>query len=101
MTGARPPGQGPQNPDWTDDETARLLELWPTGLSTAKIGKEIGRSKHAVVSKVDRLGLPDRPSPIPQRPDPNSKVRKRLARGFVRRGQSTLPPLASEVSDAS
>ena len=94
-----PHHKGPAD-EWPDEAVAELRRLWDTGMSIAKIGGELGRSKNAVAAKADRLDLPARPSPIKQSPDPGSKVRKRLARGAIRRGASTLPPLPSEVPDA-
>jgi GcrA cell cycle regulator len=49
---------------WTEEEQARLEELWAQGLSTAAIGREMGRSKNSIVGRVGRSGLPRRASPI-------------------------------------
>lgn len=49
---------------WPAELTEQLRELWPTGKSTAAIGRVLGVSKNAIVSKSRRLGLEARPSPI-------------------------------------
>jgi GcrA cell cycle regulator len=51
-----------ENP-WSDDEQAKLRELWALDMSTAEIGRQMGRGKNSVVGKAHRLGLA-RPSPI-------------------------------------
>ena len=46
-------------PSWTDEQTAELKRLWIANeLTTAQIGKRIGKNKNAVIGKADRLGLP-------------------------------------------
>lgn len=50
--------------DWTEENVARLRELWEQGLSTAEIGRQLNVTKNAVVGKAHRLGLKARPSPI-------------------------------------
>ena len=49
--------------DWPNRD-ARLAELWMEGHSTAEIGRRLGVSKNAVVSRTHRIDLPGRPSPI-------------------------------------
>lgn len=49
---------------WPAELTEQLRKLWPTGKSTAAIGRVLGVSKNAIVSKSRRLGLEARPSPI-------------------------------------
>lgn len=52
-------------PEWTEQETAQLRELWAQGLSLNAISARLpGRSRNAVSARVYRLGLPGRPSPI-------------------------------------
>jgi GcrA cell cycle regulator len=63
----------------TDGQIARLLELWPTGMSTNAIGKKIGASKNAVVGKAGRLGL-SRPSPIKVQTEKKKRVRPSRAK---------------------
>lgn len=46
--------------DWPDELIARLTELWAKGLSSSLIGAEIGKTRNAVMGKVNRLGLPMR-----------------------------------------
>jgi GcrA cell cycle regulator len=50
--------------EWSDQQIARLRELWDGPDSTAAIGGKMGMSKNAVVGKAKRLNLPARPSPI-------------------------------------
>jgi hypothetical protein len=47
-----------------DHIKAGVRRLWPTGASTAAIGRELGISKNAVVGIRRREGLPKRASPI-------------------------------------
>lgn len=56
---------------WSTEETRRLMALWDSGLSTAEIGRLMGRSKNSVIGRVHRLHLPQRPSPI--QPNPGGK----------------------------
>jgi GcrA cell cycle regulator len=49
-----------KNTPWSDDLIARLRALWDTGRSTTLIGRELGVSKNAVISKANRLDLPAR-----------------------------------------
>lgn len=78
--------------DWTEASVQKLEALWAEGLSTAEIGRRIGVSKNAVVSKAGRLGL-SRPSPIKR--DGESRPAKPHA---VRRPKKTLPALASAAA---
>lgn len=47
---------------WTDARVAHLLELWPSQMSLAKIGRAIGAGKNAVIGKGRRMKLPPRPA---------------------------------------
>lgn len=78
--------------DWTDAQVARLRELWTAGHSTAEIGRRMGMSKNAVISKSHRLGLPGRPSPI-KRGGYTPPARAKLVRN-----KPTLPALASTMT---
>jgi hypothetical protein len=49
---------------WTIETIQQLRELWPQGISAAKIAARIGTSKGSVISKARNLDLPQRPSPI-------------------------------------
>jgi len=57
---------------WTSDQVAQLQQLWEEGHSTAEIGRRMGLSKNAIVSKARRLNLPPRPSPIRSASTPSS-----------------------------
>lgn len=48
---------------WTDEEVAKLTELWKTKLSASKISEIIGRPKQAVYVKAFKLGLPKKEDP--------------------------------------
>jgi GcrA cell cycle regulator len=65
--------------DWPPEDIARLRELWATGMSTAKIGQAMGRTKSAVVGKAHRLDLPGRKSPIKKAAAPAPKPATRPA----------------------
>jgi GcrA cell cycle regulator len=55
-----------------------LRELWANGHSTRDIGLRLGTTKHSVVGRAHRLGLPARPSPIKLSPaDAAGKARDR------------------------
>ena len=46
-------------PSWTDEQIAELKRLWIANeLTTAQIGKRIGKKKNAVIGKAYRMGLP-------------------------------------------
>src|SRR5690348_2228076 len=51
---------------WTPDLDAHLAQRWndPNQPSTARIGRELGVSKNAVIGRARRLGLPKRASPL-------------------------------------
>src|ERR1700744_3383859 len=52
---------------WTEERLRLLLELWPTGATTAEIACRLGlgrEGKNKVIGKAHRLGLDPRPSPI-------------------------------------
>ncbi len=55
---------------WTPELVQQLKALWEQGLPTAEIGRRLGISKNAVVSKAHRIGLKGRPSPLKRPPTP-------------------------------
>jgi GcrA cell cycle regulator len=62
----------PAAPAWTAEQEAELDRLWCANeLTTAQIGKKIGRTKNAVIGKANRMGLPPKTGklfePIPPR----------------------------------
>jgi hypothetical protein len=77
------------NHDWPEELIKRFKVLWAEGLSTAEIGRRLGKTKNAIVGKARRLGLPPRPSPI----RPSSQPHRCLPRPV--RKEPTLPPIAS------
>lgn len=42
---------------WTDEEYERLRELWAAGVSWAKVGEELGKTRGQINGAVTRLGL--------------------------------------------
>lgn len=42
---------------WTPERIDQLTRLWEAGVTTAEIGRRIGVTKNAVISKVHRVGL--------------------------------------------
>lgn len=52
------------NIDWDEGAVQCLRSLWGDGLSSAAIGRQMGRSKNSIVGKAHRLDLPARPDPI-------------------------------------
>ena len=47
--------------EWSDEDVRTLIELWKGKQSFAKIARQIGRSRKAVIIKACRLGLTARP----------------------------------------
>lgn len=50
--------------DWTPERVELLKKLWQDGLSASRVAKELGGSqlsRNAVLGKIHRLGLPERP----------------------------------------
>jgi GcrA cell cycle regulator len=87
------------NDDWSEDLMAKLRYWWSheTQPSAAEIGRQLGKSKNAVVGKAHRLDLPARPSPIRVRQaDGSVAPNPHYARQRVPVPKAaTLPPLKS------
>lgn len=90
---------------WTPAENDKLRELWEAGMSSAEIGRQIGKTKNSVVSRAHRIGLSSRPSPIKR---DASGLKAPLPRGgktttVVRRKPAPRKPLpkptAPEIGD--
>jgi GcrA cell cycle regulator len=73
----------------------QLRVLWAEGHSTAEIGRRLGVTKNAVISKAHRLHLPPRPSPIRRNIGGGVTVITRTR--ALPSGAASLPPLASGV----
>jgi GcrA cell cycle regulator len=51
---------------WTGDRVEKLKELWSQGATANEIADRLGGcTRNAVIGKAHRLGLSERPSPIP------------------------------------
>jgi hypothetical protein len=62
------------DPPWTDDEVATLTKMYGENLSAQKIADGIGRTRNAVIGKINRLRLNKVISPLrPQKPGPKPK----------------------------
>jgi GcrA cell cycle regulator len=71
----------------------RIAELWPTGMSAAEIGREVDKTKNAVLGAVHRLGLPKRPSPLGPRPKKaDSKPRRKRTAPHLRSASTLFVP---------
>lgn len=71
---------GMQASPWTAEMDARLATMWGAGLSSARIGAELGLTKNAVIGRARRRGLPARPSPIGARAGNGRKAEGATAR---------------------
>ena len=80
--------------NWTDDETEELQRLWVSGTSQAAIGREMGRPKNSINSKVNRMRKIEGEERWPERESPIKRVPRKTARGAKMR-RNTLPPLPS------
>ena len=49
-----------QSASWTDETVKTLEKLWANGLTSAVIGKMLGKTRNAVLGKAHRLALPQR-----------------------------------------
>ena len=47
---------------WTRERVAQLEEFWANGMSAALVARALGVTRSAVISKVHRLKLPERPT---------------------------------------
>lgn len=84
-----PSGRRYRSMEWSAETIGRLRDLWEEGYSTARIGRQLGVTKNAVVGKARRLCLSPRPSPIKYTSEP--RPRKPRA---PRSERNTLPLLA-------
>lgn len=71
--------------DWPQEDIVKLRALWDLELSTAEIGRRMGRTKCSIVGKAHRLDLEARPDPI-KRDGPRSRIHR-----IHRAGAITLP----------
>jgi GcrA cell cycle regulator len=81
---------------WSEQQLTDLPRLWADGLPSAEIGRRIGKSKNAILGKAHRLGLPDRPSPIPLSSPTRYRAGSKSKVVVIKRAPKvTLPSLAA------
>lgn len=80
---------------WTPDMIEILRQAWPGPDSCAAIGRQIGVSKNAILGKAKRLGLPERPIPIPRSSAKPHQAAARLPHSRV------MPSAAAAVAVAA
>lgn len=87
---------------WTPDRIAELRRRWDAGDSSTKIGAALGISKNSVLSKIHRIGMPLRPSPIRPRAGAETQKEQRTARASVPSLADLLPaPARAEFATPS
>lgn len=70
---------------WNEENTQRLKDLWPKGLTCLQIGKILGTTRNSVSGRAHRLDLPKHPQP-------------RLAPGTIKRKRDRdLAALRGEI----
>jgi hypothetical protein len=42
---------------WTEEQHAKVVELWEAGHTAAEIGKEMGKTRNAILGHVNRRGI--------------------------------------------
>jgi hypothetical protein len=80
---------------WTDEERARLRQMWASGMGPTLIGKLLGRSNYSVTKQTQAMKLPRHR--LPPGLAPMLEPRQRPAQP-LRPGARTLPPLPSELT---
>jgi hypothetical protein len=80
---------------WSDEERARLRQMWANGMGPTLIGKTLGRSKYSVTKQTQKLQLPRHR--LPPGLAPTAEPRQGPAQP-LRPGARTLPPLPSEMN---
>ena len=94
------PARRSNNERWAPEHEARLLELWPKGMSCSQIGAALSKefklaySRNAVIGKSHRMGLAGREQPAApikavRAPAPRPPAKIRQPRG---KGAFVLPP---------
>jgi hypothetical protein len=79
---------------WSDEERARLRQMWASGMGPTLIGKTLGRSKYSVTKQTQALHLPRHR--LPPGLAPTAEPRQGPPQP-LRPGAHTLPPLPSEL----
>jgi GcrA cell cycle regulator len=66
---------------WTDHQVTTMTKLWQEGLSASQVARQLGgTSRNAVIGKLHRLGIADRPTPVRFR-SPGRPADRRLPNG--------------------
>lgn len=77
---------------WTDERVSTLKKLWLDGLSASQVARALGGvTRNAVIAKVHRLGMSDRPKPAAPKlaPRPMAEVMTRAPKAaLVKAGPS-------------
>jgi GcrA cell cycle regulator len=86
---------------WSAESEARLKEMWSKGFTGSQIAAELGRTRNAVIGKVNRLGISDQkgfftpsgPKPLSLKP---RNIRARELRAARKAGVAP-PPIETTV----
>lgn len=66
---------------WTVNQVTTMTRLWQEGLSASQVARQLGgTSRNAVIGKLHRLGIADRPAPVRFR-SPGRSADRRLPNG--------------------
>jgi GcrA cell cycle regulator len=82
---------------WSEESETQLRELWFKGLSGSQIAAKIGKTRNAVIGKVNRLGIGDQkggvtiPGPKPMSMHPEA-IRARIKRAADKSGVKPFYP---------
>ena len=58
---------------WSSEQIKELTQLWLSGMSAGDISRKLNISKNAIIGKIHRLNLPQRPSPIIKKQDEHTE----------------------------
>jgi GcrA cell cycle regulator len=92
------------NHDWTQERDEQLAAFWRDGLTTAEIGRRMGRSTHAIAYRAKSLGLVAARRALPQSRGMVSRPAARSSRELPvsgARAASPSRPRAATVSGVS
>lgn len=81
---------------WSEEANATLRRLWAEGATTSQIGRVVGRTKNAVIGRVRRLGLEQRPNPVGNGFKGGGRTGKSASRRPVPIPLAQLPPVQAD-----